>query len=702
MSDLPFQIGKYQLTHLIGAGGFGEVYVATDTTLQRQVAIKLLHKEISNQTFADRFLNEARLTSQLTHPNTLTIYDFGQNDGRLFLVSELLRGESLRDRLASRGALTPAEILRLFIPICYALEEAHSQGIIHRDLKPDNLFIDRKLDEERLVLLDFGIAKSGGDVKLTQTGQVFGTPHYMAPEQIRESKQVTARADLYSLGIIFYETLTGSQPYHGESLFEVFEQHVHAPIPLLSTQEAKHLAPFDALIQGLLAKNPHERIGSAREIAVFLKSIEAMFTGEEADHSAPQQWVVQASRSPEDLEPTLNTIENSHSITRSDRWRSGQTATSSSPSPTSKAQVQMYGAGSSLITSDTLAHDPLAHQKLKDDSSSEQNGLNTTAPISSHARHPASELIADTFLPLEGALAKSSADVGTGHLDPDDLDLSKASGTSKTSSPTGSSRLSDEAYLTVEPTISSSTFSVGRLSFVLSTLSVACLAFFLIDPQLYSRSLNQNQKSSVPAHEVIEPLSSQRRDQNQGQGKGIEQEKKRDQGKGSQGQPAMMTTPEEGTTAQDRRRARLSSQMDSGKRADSRENSSSSTKYKEGSKLHVQTRAAVQSRDAKGVITQLGTIETSYSLGSTVQLNVKLREGWAQKRRFKVKFKPRSLGQCIIRKSEERVEQALINLCKIKWSSKPHSSGEVQVCLGRNDCQSIRGVILEDLDTLLE
>lgn len=264
--------GKYRLDKQIGEGGFGEVHIATDLSLERQVAVKLLKREISESNeAADRFLNEARLTSRLTHPNTLTIYDFGKADGRLFLVSELLQGEPLSDRINRVGAIQPKDFIPMFIPVCYALAEAHQNGVIHRDLKPENLFVHKAIDGEKLVLLDFGIAKSMGDLHLTQTGQIFGTPYYMSPEQIRDAKNVDLRTDIYSLGIILYEVLSGEQPFGGNSLFDIFEKHIKAPVPLLSERISADLSVFDQLITKMMAKSINERPSSTLEVAEWLK-----------------------------------------------------------------------------------------------------------------------------------------------------------------------------------------------------------------------------------------------------------------------------------------------------------------------------------------------------------------------------------------------------------------------------------------------
>ena len=269
---------KYKLIRLIGEGGFGEVYEGLDLRLKRKVAVKLLKQDVSQRTeIAERFLKEAQLTSQLRHSNTLTIFDFGEHEGRLFLVSELLIGESLSQRLKRCKLLDLDQTIRLFIPLCHALSEAHKLGVIHRDLKPDNLFLHKTEEEERLILIDFGIAKSMSDIHLTQTGQIFGTPHYMAPEQIRESKEVTYHADLYSLGVVLYETISGRRPFVGESLYDIFEEHIKGTPPSLIELGLNKEGVFDPLIMRLLSKDPSHRPVSAREVGLVLTEIGQSF-----------------------------------------------------------------------------------------------------------------------------------------------------------------------------------------------------------------------------------------------------------------------------------------------------------------------------------------------------------------------------------------------------------------------------------------
>ena len=275
MSDPKILNQKYRLDRLIGRGGFGEVYRATDLTLEREVAVKLIKKSISDEAdMAARFIKEARMTSQLKHPHTLTIYDFGQHQGQLFLVSELLEGQSLRAFLDQERHLQPQEMISLFIPICRALHEAHLAGVIHRDLKPDNLFLHRSFNTDKLTLLDFGIAKTVGQTHLTQTGHYIGTPQYMAPEQIKDARNVNHLADIYSLGIILFEALAGAEPYQGDSVFDIFEGHIRGEIPELGSLVSPELKPFDTLITKMMAKHPLNRPQSASEVAEHLDALQ--------------------------------------------------------------------------------------------------------------------------------------------------------------------------------------------------------------------------------------------------------------------------------------------------------------------------------------------------------------------------------------------------------------------------------------------
>ncbi len=228
--------GKYTLISKLGEGGMGSVYLAEQATMGREVAIKVLRREFSqNRTAIKRFLREARAASKLAHPNTITVYDFGQsNDGLLYLVMERLSGRPLADILDQDGVLAPQRASHIFGQICDSLAEAHKQGITHRDLKPENIFIEQKVGNDDFVkVLDFGIAKMQGDDatgQATATGMICGTPSYMSPEQAM-GKDIDGRSDIYALGILLYEMLTNEKPFEGDTPMEVMLKHINEPPP---------------------------------------------------------------------------------------------------------------------------------------------------------------------------------------------------------------------------------------------------------------------------------------------------------------------------------------------------------------------------------------------------------------------------------------------------------------------------------------
>jgi serine/threonine protein kinase len=220
------RLGPYEIHGLIGKGGMGEVYRARDTRLDRTVAIKILPAEFSvHEDRLRRFEQEAQVLGALSHPNLLAIYDVGSQDGNHFLVSELLEGESLRERL-EEGALPLRKAMDLGIQIAKGLAAAHEKGIIHRDIKPDNIFLTR---DGRAKILDFGLAKQAGtrgngeNATITSTstepGMVMGTAGYMSPEQVR-GKPADARSDIFSFGAILYEMVAGLRAFHRDSSVE--------------------------------------------------------------------------------------------------------------------------------------------------------------------------------------------------------------------------------------------------------------------------------------------------------------------------------------------------------------------------------------------------------------------------------------------------------------------------------------------------
>jgi serine/threonine protein kinase len=264
-------VGNFKIVSKLSIGGMGTVYKAEHALIGKLAAVKVLHPELSsNRDIVNRFFNEAKATTQIKHPGIVEVFDYGlMKSGAAYLTMEFLEGMSLARRMKQRGAMTEGEAAMLLRAICSALHAAHAKGIIHRDLKPDNIFLTPDPDSatgDRPKLLDFGIAKLT-DIGLagtaTKTGAVMGTPTYMSPEQCRGTGDVDARADLYSIGCIFYELVTGKPPFTNLGAGELIGAHLYVePEP-----PAGNLNPDTVkLIMALLRKRPAERPQTAKEL----------------------------------------------------------------------------------------------------------------------------------------------------------------------------------------------------------------------------------------------------------------------------------------------------------------------------------------------------------------------------------------------------------------------------------------------------
>ncbi len=262
------KISGYTISSRIGAGGQAMVYVAIQESLQRPVALKVLNPvHADSPEFTTRFLNEGRILASLGHSNVITIYDIGVDGGFHYISMELVEGGDLKRRM--REGMDSNRVLDYIATIADCLAAAHEKNIVHRDIKPANVLFRK---DGTLLLTDFGIAKQlDAKNELTLTGTTVGSPHYLSPEQA-QGRTVDGRADVYSLGIMAYEMLTGSRPYEGESDIDTIFKHINDPIPNLPPEHA----PLQELIERMIAKAPGDRFESAREVVDFIAEMEPM------------------------------------------------------------------------------------------------------------------------------------------------------------------------------------------------------------------------------------------------------------------------------------------------------------------------------------------------------------------------------------------------------------------------------------------
>jgi serine/threonine protein kinase len=258
---------EYEIIEELGRGGMAMVYRARDRQLEREVAVKVLPFSLAFDTeFVERFQREARTAAQLEHPNIISIYRVGRSGRVIYFVMKFLRGGSLSTVLGSRKKLTPPEIRRLLLEAGSALGYAAQRGIVHRDIKPDNIMFD---EFGQGVLTDFGIAKAASGQKLTGTGMSIGTPHYMSPEQAR-AQPIDGRSDIYSLGVVAYQCLTGTVPYDGEDSFSIGYKHITEPIPTPNLVTADERRIFE-VIKRMLMKDPFDRYQSCEELVASFR-----------------------------------------------------------------------------------------------------------------------------------------------------------------------------------------------------------------------------------------------------------------------------------------------------------------------------------------------------------------------------------------------------------------------------------------------
>jgi serine/threonine protein kinase/Tol biopolymer transport system component len=295
------KLGPYEIVSPLGAGGMGEVYRARDSRLERDVAVKVLPASFSSDAERlRRFEQEARAVAALNHPNILAVYDIGTHEGAPYLVSELLEGETLRERLGG-GALPARKVIDYAVQAAHGLAAAHEKGIVHRDLKPENLFVTK---DGRVKILDFGLAKltqteaaaasaslAPTTPSMTDPGIVLGTVGYMSPEQVR-GKPADQRSDIFSLGAILYEMLTGQRAFRRDSSIETLNAILKEEPPELSTSAANISPALERAVNHCLEKNPEQRFQSASDLAFNLEAISGISTTSQAQKTIP----VEASR----------------------------------------------------------------------------------------------------------------------------------------------------------------------------------------------------------------------------------------------------------------------------------------------------------------------------------------------------------------------------------------------------------------------
>ena len=254
---------RYEIIKSIGEGGMANVYLGHDTILDRNVAIKILRGDLANdEKFVRRFQREALSASSLAHPNIVEMYDVGEDDGTYYIVMEYVEGKTLKQLLKKRGTLTLSEAIDIMSQLTDGMAHAHDSYIIHRDLKPQNIMIK---DDGQIKITDFGIAMALNSTQLTQTNSVMGSVHYLPPEQA-SGKGCTIKSDIYSMGIIFYELLSGSLPFRGDNAVEIALKHMREPLPSLREDNPSIPQSIENIIKKATAKNPKNRYDSARSM----------------------------------------------------------------------------------------------------------------------------------------------------------------------------------------------------------------------------------------------------------------------------------------------------------------------------------------------------------------------------------------------------------------------------------------------------
>jgi len=272
--------GRYRIVRRIGSGGMADVYLAEDTHLGREVALKVLHRRFAQDAeFVERFRREASAAAGLQHPHVVGVFDRGEHEGTYYIAMEYLRGRTLKDVVAKEAPLDQLRVIALGTQILQAAGFAHRNGVVHRDFKPHNVIVD---DSGNVKVTDFGIARAGAS-EMTETGSIMGTAQYLSPEQA-QGQEVTPRSDVYSIGVMLYELLTGKLPFDGDSAVAIALKHMQEPPPAMNREGLRIEPNLEAVVLGALAKEPAARWQSAEDFAAALEAcrpyVEAFLAGD--------------------------------------------------------------------------------------------------------------------------------------------------------------------------------------------------------------------------------------------------------------------------------------------------------------------------------------------------------------------------------------------------------------------------------------
>ncbi|HET8648082.1 MAG TPA: serine/threonine-protein kinase, partial [Vicinamibacteria bacterium] len=271
------RIGKFEVLAVLGTGGMGTVFKARDPVLDRAVALKTVSAQLlASEDARVRFQREARAAARLQHPNIVTVYELGEADGTVYIAMELLAGADLVEAMAPADRLSLPEKVRAIIQVCRGLDFAHKKGVIHRDVKPANI---RLLPDGAVKLVDFGIARMG-DSTVTQTGMVLGTPSYLAPE-VLSTDRIDHRADMWSVGVVLYELVTGKRPFQGPTFAALAYKIVHEPLPPIDAAALSLPQGLEEAISRALAKEPARRFADLAEMALALERVLGLTPGQE-------------------------------------------------------------------------------------------------------------------------------------------------------------------------------------------------------------------------------------------------------------------------------------------------------------------------------------------------------------------------------------------------------------------------------------